>query len=680
MSRWVRLAQVVWPHRRRLAVSMVFGALAAALWGLELLLTFPVATVFLEGKTLSGYLNEQSEQVETRLANHRQDLERLKPRWLAIENRHDAEAGAERAQLLDAQARCQRKITSDTWQLSAIGWVENRVMPWLPESPFRLLAVLLAGLVITTLIKGVCTFLQDQGAGAVAELCVIDLRSLVFRRVLQRDPQSIELEGTPQILAGLTYDLSGLTHGLTTIGGRIVREPLKAVACVIAGFCVNWRLTAIALIVVPVAGWLFAFMGRRLKRAVHRVLDSMARIYRFLEECFHNIRIITAYQQQGRLRRQFHQQNRDFYHQSMRFVRIDALTNPATEFLGMAAVLLGVLPGGYLVLRNTTSIGGVQLSHMPMSPSELITLYAILAGVLDPLRKFSKYFPLIKQCGSSLDRVFKLHDQPTLVTQAANPSRLLPLEAAIEFRDVHFHYAHRDPTTTTRTSVLKGVSFTVSAGETIALVGPNGSGKSTLVGLLSRFFDPNEGAILFDDLDLRDVRLRDLRDQLAVVPQDPLLFDDTIAANIRYGRPAATESEVHAAAEQAHVWDFAQAMPAGLATPVGSQGRALSGGQRQRVALARALLRNPRVLILDEPMAAVDAVSEQLLHQTLKSFVRGRTTLLITHQINASNLEYLSRIVLLDQGRVIATGRHDELLKISPLYQKMFSLSDKQAA
>ncbi len=680
MSPWVRLAQLVWPHRRRLAISVVFGALAASLWGLELLLTFPVATVFLEGKSLSTYLQEQSARVEAQLADHTRDLERLEPRWKAIEGRHDADAATERAELLKEQARCQRRMNSESWQLWLLGWTQTQVLPWLPENQFRLLVVLLAGLVVTTFFKGLFTFLQDQGAGAVAELCVIDLRALVFRQVLKRDPQSIELDGAPKILSGLTYDLSGLTHGLTTIGGRIVREPLKALACIIAGFCVNWRLTLLALVVVPVAGWLFAVMGRRLKRAVHRVLDSMARIYTFLEESFHNIKVVIAYQQQGRLRRQFHRQNRDFYKQSMRFVKIDALTNPATEFLGMAAVLLGVLPGGYLVLRNTTSIGGVQLSSMPMSVSELITLYAILAGVLDPLRKFSKYFPLIKQCGSSLDRVFRLHDQAGLVTQAERPLPLPRLESTIEFRDVHFHYAHRDTATTARTPVLKGVSLTVNAGETIALVGPNGSGKSTLIGLLTRFYDPSEGAVLFDDLDLRDVRLRDLRDQLALVPQEPMLFDDTIAANIRYGRPTATDAEIHAAAVQAHVWDFAEAMPLGLATLVGPQGKSLSGGQRQRVALARALLRDPRVLILDEPMAAVDAVSEQLLHRTLRTFVRGRTTFLITHQLSATVLEYVTRIVLLDQGRVVAVGRHEELLAVSPLYQRLFAGTTKRVA
>lgn len=680
MSPWVRLAQLVWPHRRRLAISVVFGALAASLWGLELLLTFPVATVFLEGKSLSTYLQEQSARVDAQLANHTRDLERLEPRWKAIEGRHDPDAATERAELLKEQARCQRRMNSESWQLWLIGWTQTQVLPWLPENQFRLLVVLLAGLVVTTLFKGLFTFLQDQGAGAVAELCVIDLRAMVFRRVLKRDPQSIELDGAPKILSGLTYDLSGLTHGLTTIGGRIVREPLKAFACIIAGFCVNWRLTLLALVVVPVAGWLFTIMGRRLKRAVHRVLDSMARIYTFLEESFHNIRIVIAYQQQGRLRRHFHRQNRDFYKQSMRFVKIDALTNPATEFLGMAAVLLGVLPGGYLVLRNTTSIGGLQLSSMPMSVSELITLYAILAGVLDPLRKFSKYFPLIKHCGSSLDRAFRLHDQAGLVPQAEQPRPLPPLESTIEFRDVHFHYAHRDTTTTARTPVLKGVSLTVSAGETIALVGPNGSGKSTLIGLLTRFYDPSEGAVLFDDCDLRDMRLRDLRDQLAIVPQEPMLFDDTIAANIRYGRPAATDAEIHAAAVQAHVWDFAETLPLGLATPVGPQGKSLSGGQRQRVALARALLRDPRVLILDEPMAAVDAVSEQLLHQTLNTFVCGRTTFLITHQLSAAVLAYVTRIVLLDHGRVVATGNHQELLSTSPLYEKMFATTAKRAA
>lgn len=680
MTPWIRLAQIVWPHRRRMAVSILFGVVAAALWGFEFLLTFPLVTVFGEGKTLEEYVQEQVETTEQRQDDLQRKVDAITPKLAALDGPANPNTVSERSELLNCLAREQRRLNSESWRLWALGWTQANLLTWLPHNSFRLLTVLLGVLALTTLVKGMCTFAQDVLAGAISELSVMDLRSAVFRRLLERDPQSIELENPSKILAGLTYDLQSLAHGLTFVGGRVVREPFKALACIIVAFVINWRLTALTLVFVPIAGWLFVHLGRRLRKAMHRTLDTMARIYKFLEESFHNIRVVQAYQQQGRLQREFFRNNKEFYRQSMKLVQIDALTSPATEALGMAAILAGVLPGGYLVLRDTTHIGFMQLAAQPMTVAELITLYASLAGVLDPVRKFSKYFPLIKYCGTSLERVFRLHDQASLVAQTEQPQALPPLQAHIEFRDVHFHYAHRDVNPSPRTPVLRGVSFTVKAGETIAIVGPNGSGKSTLIGLLARFYDPSEGAVLFDDLDLRDVRLRDLRKQIALVPQEPTLFDDTIAANIRYGRPESSPDQVHSAAVQAHVWDFAADLPQGLSTPVGPQGRALSGGQRQRVVLARALLRNPRVLILDEPTAAVDAVSEQLVHATLKTFVRGRTTFLITHQLHAAVLDYVTRIVLLDSGRVVAVGRHDDLLATCPLYQRLFVQSVRHAA
>lgn len=680
MTPWWRLAQIAWPYRRQLAASVIFGLGAAILWGLELLLTFPVVTVFVEGKTLEGYLQEQAAGVEVRLAELNQSVANVVTELHKLDGQNDPASIHARTSLLQDQARGQRRLNQESWRLWLIGWTQSNVIPWLPENQFQLLVALLIGLVIVTVCKGGCTYLQDVWSGAIAERCVIDLRTQMFRKLLERDPQSVELAGPAKLLAGLTFELQGLAHGLTTIGGRVVREPLKALACILAGFAVNWRLTALALIVVPVAGWLFSYLGKRLKRGVHRMLDAMAVMYKFLEETFHNARIVLAYHQQSRLRREFQQKNSQFYRQSMRLVQIEALTNPITEFLGMSAILLGVLPGGYLLLRNTTSIGFLQLASEPITVAELVTLYALLAGVLDPLRKFSKYFAFIKQAGTALERAFKLQDEATLAPHPVQPVELPARFSELEFRDVHFEYATRDGSTSGRTPVLHGVSFTVKAGEMIAIVGPNGSGKSTLLGLLSRFFDPSAGAVLIDGIDLRDVMPRTFRQRTAIVPQEPILFDDTIVANLRYGCPDAAQEVLQTAARQASVLEFASGLSHGLETEVGPQGRSLSGGQRQRIALARAMVRDPELLILDEPTAAVDALSEQLVQRTLREFVKGRTTFLITHQLSSAWLEMISRIVVLDRGRVVAIGQHTDLLKTCPIYQRLFAQAARHAA
>ncbi|MDZ4688178.1 MAG: ABC transporter ATP-binding protein [Planctomycetaceae bacterium] len=677
---WVRLARYLWPHRRQVILSLMFGVVAAALWGAELLLTFPMVTVFVEGRSLDTYLREEVAAAQADMDEATTNLDQLAHQIAALVGKTGQEHIDHRVALLKEQSRQQRKLNQSSWHLWALTWAQSQVMPWLPRDAFRLLVVLFGLLVVTTLLKGACCYGQDLWAGSLAELCVIDLRAAMFRQLLRQDPQSIELESGPRLLSGMTYDLQGLAHGLTTVGGRIVREPLKALVCIGAAFSLNWQLTTLSLLFVPLAGWLFHQLGRRLKRAVHRVLDTMARIYRFLEQTFSNSRVVLAYQMQGPLRREFQQQNRSFYRQSLKIVKIDALTNPITEFFGMLAVIVAVLPGAYLVLRNTQGIWGIRLSNGPLSVSELITLYALLVGVLDPVRKFSKYFTTIKQCGSSLERVFAQMDRPTLVQQAETAAWLPPLMSSVEFRDVHFHYAGQEAQTGERAGVLHDVSLTIHAGQTVAFVGPNGSGKSTLVGLLPRFYDPTEGAVLIDGNDLRSVRLRDLRRQIALVPQEAALFDNTIAENIRYGRPEATREEILSAAAAAHVLEFSEQFPEGLETRVGERGRALSGGQRQRVALARAFLRNPRILILDEPTAAIDAHSEQLIHHALQKFLQGRTAFLITHQLGPAALAYVTKIVVLDRGQVVGVGSHAELRETCPIYQRLCGVSGRLAA
>lgn len=679
---WLRLARRLWPYRRQVTLSLLFGVAAAALWGLELLLTFPLVTVFAKNQTFADYVQTSMSDSQERTDVLKWELERVDARLAALVAAGPADAPDDtRIELLNGRARLQRRLNDEAWHAGLLLWLKAHVVPWFPDNAFRLLAVIFGVLILVTLVKGACAVSQDIWAGSVAELCVIDLRRDMFRRILRCDPQTVELAGPPQLLSALTYDLQGLAAGLTTVGGRIVREPLKALACIALAFWLNWRLTSLSLVFVPIALWMFHTFGRRMKNAVHRVLDTMAKIYRFLDESFSNSRLVIAYGLQGRLRREFHRRNKEFFRQSMKIVKITALTNPLTEQLGLLAVTVAVLPAAYLVLREKSSIWGIRLSAGPFSVEDLSTLYAMLAGALDSLRRFSRYFTTIKQCGTSLERAFGQLDRQPLVHEPAEAVLLPPLQMSLEFRDVHFAYASRPGAgPAERTPALAGVSLSVAAGETVAIVGPNGCGKSTLMGLLPRFYDPDQGAILMDGVDIRDVRLRDLRRHCALVPQEPVLFDATIYDNIRYGRPDATPEEVREAARQAHVLEFAERLPERLGAPVGERGRELSGGQRQRVALARAMLRDPRLLILDEPTAAVDAVSERLIHAALGQFARRRTTLIITHQLGEALLSYVDRLVVLDRGRVIACGRHEELLATCPTYQQLFARPQQRAA
>jgi ATP-binding cassette subfamily B protein/subfamily B ATP-binding cassette protein MsbA len=292
----------------------------------------------------------------------------------------------------------------------------------------------------------------------------------------------------------------------------------------------------------------------------------------------------------------------------------------------------------------------------------LLTLYACLAAVADPVRKLSSVYTRLQSGAAAADRIFQYMDREPIVQINCHGARLPRLENAVEFKDVCFSYVPGKDT-------LSFVNLTVRRGETVALVGKNGCGKTTLLGLLARFYDPSHGSVFFDGLDIRKVNLRTLRQQIGLVTQETFLFDDTIRNNIAYGNRHVKPEDVEAAAKRAFAHDFIMAQPQGYDTRVGEMAGKLSGGQKQRIALARAILRDPSVLILDEFTNQIDAESEALIHQTLRSFMRDRTTFMITHRLNT--LEVADRIIVLDAGRIEAIGTHRELLATCSVYQRL---------
>ncbi len=670
MNSFTRLVPYIWPHRKRLFLSTLFAILVAMLWSLNLSATFPVVKVLMEQQSLPDYVDQEIASADREVDERSETIERLDQKIEEVE----AKGGTsdDTVELLKEHARQQSKLSRASRKELVMSWLKSNVIPWIPEDKFDMLALILGLVFVATILKSICVFVQEVLIGSVVQLTVMDIRKASFRRTLQLDYQTLSINGTSDLMSRFTYDMNVLAQGLTLMGGKVVREPLKALGCLTCAFVVNWRLTLLSMLFVPLVALAFYRIGRLLKVASKRLMESMSRLYKTLEETFDAAKIVIAFNGAHRHRARFHRENKEFYAKAMKLVRIDSLTSPMTEILGVLAVQVALLPGAYLVLRETTTIWGIALSTNKMDMAQLSLLYVLLAGTIDPARKLSTTYAKLKRSMAAADRVFGLIDAKSLVKEPAEPLTAPWHNKSIEFRDVRFTYAQSVDDNTPRPPVLENVRLAIEAGEVIVVVGENGSGKSTLVNLLPRYYDPEQGAVLIDGIDVRDIRLKDLRAQIGVVTQETLLFDETIYENIRYGKPDASAEQIEDAARRAHVTAFLKSLPDGIQTRVGDKGGRLSGGQRQRIALARAILRDPPILILDEATSAIDAQSERLIHQTLREFAHGRTVFMITHAVRQSILDFVDRIVVMQEGRLIAAGPHEMLMEVCPAYRRLY--------
>ncbi|QDT31535.1 ABC transporter ATP-binding protein [Thalassoglobus polymorphus] len=671
MGSFQKLFPYVWPFRKQLLVSVVLGLLVAVLWGANLSLAFPVIKILLEQKNLHDYVddrieNAQAEEAEALASVDRAELEVRRLRESGIPATDPAYTES-----LRKQARANDKLTGHRREHYQFQWLQSYVMPVVPKNEFKTLFWLLVIVILATAVKGVFIFLQEILVGRVAESAVMKLRKDMFGHVLKLDYQSLSNEGTSGLMSRFTYDGEQLSQGITLLGGRLIREPLKCLSCMVLALMINWRLTLLSIFFIPLLGLFLSKFGSMLKRASRRMMESMSQIYKVLEESFSGLKVVIAFNNQRHHEDQFERQYQSYFKKSLKVVKIDAAAKPLLELLGLTAMFVAVIPGTYLVLRGKEDIFGVRLSSGVMSSAELATLYFMLVGMLDPCRKMSSTFSRLKRSAAAVDRIFDLMNRQTLIADPEVSKSTGRHEKTVEFRDISFRYECQDPKTQ-RGLVLEHVDLTVNFGEVVAIVGQNGCGKSTLVNLLPRFYDPENGSVLLDGVPITDIKISELRNQVGIVTQETMLFDESILENIRYGTPDATHEEVEHAARQAHVWDIIQSLPQGLETVIGDKGKELSGGQRQRIALARVILKDPAILILDEATSAADAESETFIHETLKTFVKGRTTFMISHTISNSLLDFVTRIVVMEKGSVIASGSHEQLLETCPIYHRLY--------
>jgi ATP-binding cassette, subfamily B, bacterial MsbA len=669
MRNFLRALKYSWVYRRRLFISIVCAFLAAGLWSLSFTSVYPILKILNSKLTLQQWVDQKIDATQLVMDRYSAELDQKKAALKQVE-KWDEGRPRERAEhhLSGDIAALESKLDGCATRMWRYQQAKNHFIRFLPNDRFETLAIILMILLVAVAIKGVFEFCQEYLVGSVQNRTLYDIRNRFYRNTIHQDMRQFNEAGTAEMMARFTNDMEMMGNGMKILYGRVILEPLRALACMAIALAINWRLTLMFMVLVPLMLYIMMKASRMMKRATRRVLERMSNIYKILQETFRGLRVVKAFTMEPYERRRFNAAAKEYCDKSMRVVTIDSLAGPLVELLGVIALSIAILAGGYLVLSGKTDIFGVQMSSGPIELDTLIMLGALLAGTADPIRKLASVYTKLQSAAAAADRVFVYMDKVPQVQSNSNGPRVEAHADSIEFRNVCFSYQKGQP-------ILENISLVVNAGETVAIVGPNGCGKSTLLSLLPRYFDPDHGTIVIDGIDIGIAHLRSLRKQIGIVTQEAVIFEDTIYNNIAYGNPGAIREQVEAAATKAFAHEFIITFPQQYETMVGEVGRELSGGEKQRIALARAMLRNPSILILDEFTSQIDPLSETLINQAMKEFKKGRTTFMITHKMHT--LEMADRIVVLEAGRIEAVGTHAELLMNSMLYR---SLHDAQAS
>ena len=527
----------------------------------------------------------------------------------------------------------------------------EQLIPRDPLGAWRMIAILL---IVFTFGKGIAEWCSTYLMARIGQSAVLKLRQDLYNHLLAQSAAFFERHRSNYLVSRLVTSAAAIETAVTSTIRDMLRESFTLITFLGACFFFSWRLTLGALIIAPIIAFLTVRFGKALRNLARESFEGSKELTDTAQEALANQGIVKAYRAEKRESDRFTEVAKRIVRANLRSASIAGASPPIIEMIGILFVVLLLFFGQQEIVAER------------LTTAQFLAFIVFLFRSYDPMRKLSRLQNSLEQAFAAAQHVWEVMDEHATIKEKKDALELAPLEQEIQLRSVSFGYENESR------PVLRDINLSIRAGTMVALVGESGGGKSTLTKLLPRFHDPSAGAVLWDGVDLRDVKLSSLRAQIALVTQETVLFNDTVRHNIAYGKPGATDAEIEEAATIALAHDFIREMPDGYDTIVGERGIFLSGGQRQRLAIARAILVNAPVLILDEATSALDAESERLVQRAIANLVRNRTTLVIAHRL--STVRRADVIVVMEAGRIIETGTHTELLARGGQYRKLYEL------
>lgn len=507
---------------------------------------------------------------------------------------------------------------------------------------------------LSAFLSNLFTYLSNVIMGYMRAEVIQKIRNKVFLNTSGLHLGFFAGERKGDIMSRMTNDVQEIEVTLVSSIKVFFREPATIIVYLTFLFITSFKLTLFTLIFFPIMGTLISEIVKRLKKKAILSQESLGRIVNLMDEVFGGMRVIKAFNAKAYVNEAFNKETSHYKKINMSMARKNELASPISQFLGILVVATLLVVGGNMVLSNEGELEAEQL----------LTYIIVFSQILNPAKSISQSISNIQRGVASAERIFKLIDEKPKIQNAENPITVNSFENELTFENVGFTY-EKEP-------VLKDINFSVSKGQTIALVGSSGAGKSTLADLIPRFYDPTEGAILIDGNPIHQIQINSLRNLMGIVTQESILFNDTVASNIAFAMPNAKEEDIIQAAKIANAHDFIMELEFGYQTNIGERGGKLSGGQRQRISIARAIMKNPPILILDEATSALDTESEKLVQEALSNLMKNRTSVVIAHRL--STIQHADKILVMDKGRIVEQGTHNELITQKGIYNKLINM------
>ncbi|MFH6769854.1 ABC transporter ATP-binding protein [Gaetbulibacter aquiaggeris] len=512
-------------------------------------------------------------------------------------------------------------------------------------------------IILMFLLKNIFGYLANYFLVFLRNGVIRDLRNAVYKKTMELPLSYFSETRKGDIMARVTNDVSMLEYSFLPVLELVVREPLTIIFTIVVMFYLSAKLTFFVFIFIPVTGIIISRIGKSLKRKSDRVQKEQGVILSNLEETLTGLRIIKGFSGEDKFYEKFQESTTRFYHFANKLLNRQNLASPASEFLGICVIAILLWYGGNLVLNSS---GGPSA----LDGSKFLVYMGLAYNILTPAKAISRGLYNIKQGSAAAERIQEIIDTENPLLDRVNAIEKDGFNSKIVFDNISFKYAEE--------YVLKDFSLTIPKGKTVALVGQSGSGKSTIANLITRFYDVNEGQILIDGLDIRDLTTKSLRKQLGIVTQDAILFNESIKNNLKLGKDNASDEEIIDALKVANAWEFVKDLPLGIDTNIGDSGNKLSGGQKQRISIARAVLKSPPIMILDEATSALDTESERLVQIALENMMKNRTSIVIAHRL--STIQNADEIVVLQKGKIVEKGTHDELIIKKGIYKRLVDM------